>query len=357
MTGTVPDGTGLLLQPAGLDVLTQLRLLEPAMKRGRAIDRVISRSRKGAMLMELRYADLRPELWALGIRRATLAGLLLDAARAAGCTVRSGAPITGLKEDFAQVSLNERDGTAHGEFDCALVCDGLNSRLRQQVAPVARVAVHEHGVFSVVAPLPAALSGGALLQRLDGMRDAIGLLPIGRDAEAIELVSFFWNARAADVPALKAAGYPAWCEYIGGFAPEAREVLRHAGRFEALTFSTTADVTMRRWHGARTVVLGDAAHALNPLLGLGATMALLDAASLCRCLSESPQDIGAAFANYQAQRAPQLAPYARVSRLWSRLDASGFSGLRRRLFLVAARGMPFVRRRLVKHMCGYARHP
>ena len=58
---------------------------------------------------------------------------------------------------------------------------------------------------------------------------------------------------------------------IEGFCPEAGEILRAAGDFSALTFFTTAQVKLRRWHGERTLVMGDAAHALDPHLGLGAT--------------------------------------------------------------------------------------
>lgn len=355
MNGIAPDGTGILLQPAGIDVLRHLGLEEAAFLLGTSVTRMVARERGGGQLMELRYADLDENLRALGIRRPDLASLLLEAARSTGAALHFGAPLSGLREENG-VSLVERDGArVHGPFDLVLVCDGTGSRLREQVVADARVRPHPRGVFSVVVPMHPALRADTLLQRVNAMRDGAGLLPIGRGTGDRPLVSFFWNARAADLPQLKRDGFAAWCDYIEEFCPEAREFLRALGSFDALTFATTAEVSMRRWHGARALVMGDAAHALNPQLGLGATMALLDAQGLSACLQDS-HDVSTALAAYQALRKPHVDRYARVSRVWSRLDSSGFLSLRRRMFLAMANSPGPLRRRFLRHVCGYAFH-
>jgi 2-polyprenyl-6-methoxyphenol hydroxylase-like FAD-dependent oxidoreductase len=357
--GIVADGTGILLQPAGIDVLRRLGLEAAAFEQGCVIDRMVARARGGATLMNLRFADLRPELHALGIRRPALAHLLYEAARSAGATIHFDVAIDKISEGAHGVSLLERgSATTHGPLDLALVCNGLNSRLRDSVSGGAELFPHARGVFSVVAPLPASLSGNVLLQSLNGMRDGVGLLPIGHSDGTTPLVSFFWNARESELPQLEVEGYGAWCAYVEGFCPEAGQLLRTFSGFDALTWSTTADVTLRHWHSARTLVMGDAAHALNPQLGLGATMALLDAQCLSQVLRQAMDnragEVSSALAAYQASRRPQIDRYARVSRLWSRLDGTGFSPLRRRLFLGLANGFPALRRRLLRHVCGYA---
>jgi 2-polyprenyl-6-methoxyphenol hydroxylase-like FAD-dependent oxidoreductase len=351
-SGLSANGTGILLQPAGIEVLQRFGLATAAFERGCAIERVVARSR-GSQVMNLNYTDLRPDLRALGIRRPALAKLLHDAARSAGTVVHFGIAIEKFIEKSDQVALLERGGaTIHGPFDIALVCNGMNSRLRDSVSPGARVRPHARGVYSVVAPLPASLSNDVLLQAMNGWSDGVGLLPIGRDGGPTALVSFFWNASKSDLPRIEAQGYPAWCDYIEGFCPEAHDVLRGLSGFDALTWFTTVDVTLDRWHAARSLIMGDAAHALNPQLGIGATMALLDAEALCQALRDGA--ISAALAAFQSRRKPQIERYARVSRVWSRLDGTGFSPLRRRLFLAAANGTPALRRRLLKHVCGYA---
>ena len=178
--------------------------------RGCAIERVITRARDGATLMNLNYADMQPELRALGIRRPALAELLHEAARAAGAAIHFGVAIEKFSEEPDHVSLLERGSAkTHGPFDLALVCNGLNSRLRDSVSPGAKVRPHARGVFSVVAALPASLSSDVLLQSLNGMRDGVGMLPIGCGDGTTPLVSFFWNARASELPRLEAEGYGA----------------------------------------------------------------------------------------------------------------------------------------------------
>lgn len=343
-------GTGILLQPAGLDVLRRLDLDVAAISRGCAIRRVVARAGDGATLMDLQYARLAHGVHALGIRRAALAGVLLEAARAAGAEVRFGTPIDSLREDGG-IELLAPDASAGG-FDLVLVCNGLGSRLRQHVAP-ARVRPHAFGVYSILAPLPSGLAEDALLQRLDGMRDAVGLLPVGRDSKGVPLVSFFWNAKESDVPGLESAGFAAWTRHIERFCPEARELLRETGSFADLAYYKTSEVRMPRWHRARTLVMGDAAHALDPHLGLGATMALLDAEMLAHCVRESEGDVATALTAYESRRRRGIAPYARISRIWSRLDHTGLIALRRRLFLAAASAPDFLQRRLLRRVSGY----
>lgn len=354
LPGIVPGGTGILLEPAGLDVLRRMNLADAAIALGSRIKRIVARQLDGVERMHLRYADLRPDLHALGIRRPALAMLLRDAAIAAGAHFHFGVSIGALRQQDGEVILLERDTrTEHGPFGLVIIGNGWRSRLRDSVIPGARVRPHLRAVYSVILPLAAGLEPDTLLQRPLDNRDAIGLLPVGQDGDGRSQMSFFWHVHPDQVPQLHAAGYPAWCDYVESFCPEARGPLRALGAFEALTWSTTAEVDLRRWHEGRVVVIGDAAHALNPQLGLGATMALLDAECVSHCVRES-RDLGAALARFEALRRPHVARYARVSAIWSRLDGTGFSPLRRWLFRGMANGPAFLRRRLLHHVSGYA---
>jgi 2-polyprenyl-6-methoxyphenol hydroxylase-like FAD-dependent oxidoreductase len=354
LPGIVPGGTGILLEPAGFDVLRRLDLADAALALGSAIRRVVARRLDGVERMDLRYEDLRTGLFALGIRRPALARLLQGAALAHRAEFHFGTTIGGLRREHGQVWLQERDqARSHGPFDLAVIGNGVRSRLRDSEFAGARVRPHFRAVYSVMLPMAATLDPDTLLQRPNGNIDAVGLLPVGSSGGDEPQMSFFWHVHPDQLAQLHSAGYPAWCEYIESFCPEARGPLRALNGFEALTYSTTAEVSLRRWHAEKIAVIGDAAHALNPQLGLGATMALLDAEALSRCLRES-RDIDAAFARFEALRRPHVARYARVSGIWSRLDGSGFSPLRRWLFRGMANGPAFLRRRLLHHVCGYA---
>ena len=176
----MPDGTGILLQPAGIDVLRNLGLEESAFALGTPITRMVARERSGKQLMDLRYADLDPDLRALGIRRPALASLLLEAAQSAGVAVHFGVPLAGLREERG-VSLIERDGSrVRGPFDLALVCDGTGSRLREHAVAGVKVRPHPRGVF---------LSGGP-----DARRAGRGHAAATRERDAR------WRRPAADRP-------------------------------------------------------------------------------------------------------------------------------------------------------------
>ena len=125
--------------------------------------------------------------------------------------------------------------------------------------------------------------------------------------------------------------------------------------FDALQYSRYVTVSMPRWSTPRCVVIGDAAHALDPLLGMGANMALVDAATLAACVSEATEaTLAAALRELQARRTSQLLSYKRagaaltpllltdhaLSRLWP--DAA----------FRAALWAPAGRRRVMAAICG-----
>ncbi len=57
------------------------------------------------------------------------------------------------------------------------------------------------------------------------------------------------------------------------------------------------------WVDGRLVLLGDAAHAMEPTLGQGANSAMVDAAFLARVLTDAP-DLDRALARYDLTRRP-----------------------------------------------------
>ena len=59
-----------------------------------------------------------------------------------------------------------------------------------------------------------------------------------------------------------------------------------------------------QWSAGRATLLGDAAHAMLPFLGMGAAMAIEDAMILARAFAAEPS-VTAAFARYEAARIPR----------------------------------------------------
>src|SRR5688572_14682701 len=149
-------------------------LADAALALGSRITRVVARRPDGIERMHLRYADLRPGLHALGIRRPALTHLLQDAARAADASFHFGAAIGALQQSRGEVLLHERDtGSSHGPFDLAVISNGVRSRLRDGVIPGARVRPHLRAVYSAILPLAKTLDLDTLLQRPLDNRDAV----------------------------------------------------------------------------------------------------------------------------------------------------------------------------------------
>ena len=87
----------------------------------------------------------------------------------------------------------------------------------------------------------------------------------------------------------------------------------------------------------RTVLVGDAAHAMAPHLGRGAGEALVDAAALAECLSAAP-DVATGLAAYDRARRVPTRRVVTASRLVGRLaTAEHLTGVREALLAGAGR--------------------
>jgi 2-polyprenyl-6-methoxyphenol hydroxylase-like FAD-dependent oxidoreductase len=69
--------------------------------------------------------------------------------------------------------------------------------------------------------------------------------------------------------------------------------------------------SLPRWHAGRVVLVGDAAHAISPHAGQGASLALEDAVVLAACLRAEP---AAAFAGYESLRRARVEAVVRLAR-------------------------------------------
>ncbi len=66
-------------------------------------------------------------------------------------------------------------------------------------------------------------------------------------------------------------------------------------------WSTYDFPTVPTWHRGRMIIIGDAAHAVSPAAGQGASQAIEDALVLAKCLLDAP-DVDVAFAAYERIR-------------------------------------------------------
>ena len=285
-----PVGAGILLQPTGMAVLRRLGLLQTVLGRGARIASLEGYTDYGRKILDLRYADLRSDLFGLGIHRGALFSALWQAVCAESrIERRTGVEITAPREGESSVIVG-------GEtFDRAAIASGARSELRP---PGARARPYPWGALWFVGradPHP-----GVLFQRYRDTRKMAGLLPSGDGT-----VSVFWSLRADALPAWKAAGIDAWKAEVSRLMPEAPV---HAVEGpDDVVFAPYFDVVAPRWNTRRIAFLGDSAHAMSPQLGQGANLALQDAAALADC-ADGPLD------RYSELRRGQLGFYSFASR-------------------------------------------
>ncbi|MFI5931462.1 FAD-dependent oxidoreductase [Actinoplanes sp. NPDC051494] len=238
------------------------------------------------------------------IRRADLYVALRACAEAAGIPIEYGKRLLTATPDGSGVSVGFADGSGAGG-DLLVGADGLHSRTRQVLDPGAPgpryLGLLNAGGFSA-GPVPDAPEPGV-------MRMAFGRRAfLGWSAAPDGSVWWFANpARRTPVAAgeFTAASWRAHLlELVADDPPPARRLIEASD--EVLGPWNTWDVPrLPVWHDDRIVLVGDAAHAVSPSSGQGASMAIEDAVTLGRCL-ERCSDVPAALTAYQRLRRPRV---------------------------------------------------
>lgn len=305
-----PVGAGFLLQPTGLAVLWALGLLPQALAHGMPIARLYGETLAGRPVMDMRYRELHPALFGLGLQRGAIFGIL-DRAWTASRTLLCGRAITHV--DAERGVLTDAGGDVHGPYDLVVVADGSASSLRAQVGEVAYDRPYPWGAQWCLVPAEGWAWADELRQRYHRARRMVGMLPVGtRPDDPVPRISFFWSAPVAALDGPPAAA-EAWRADVAAVWPEVLPHLAHTAVPGGLAVARYRDSVLRRWHRGRAVLAGDGAHAMSPQLGQGANMALVDALVLRDALRGS-DDVPAALTRLVAARRDHIRAY----HLWSR---------------------------------------
>ncbi|MFN7165335.1 MAG: FAD-dependent oxidoreductase, partial [Hyphomonas sp.] len=229
-----PVGSGLMLQETGLVVLGRLGLRDRAEALGAPIARLWGVSAEtGRAVLDVRYGALRAGLNGIGIQRAVLFRLLMEAAAASGASLVTGARITAA--NAVNGTLVDAASGAHGPFD--LVIDALGVRSPLSSAPVNKLPC---GALWATLPWPeeGPFDNAALEQRYEAARKMAGVMPSGRSHEgAGQSLTYFWSIRGDAHQAFRSAPLVHWKDAARALWPETAMLVDQITDHDLLTFA------------------------------------------------------------------------------------------------------------------------
>jgi len=300
-------GAGVLLQPSGQKILSELGLLEKVIAQSEPIERIRGVNHKGRTLITLPYSNLGTSEIAYGSHRGVIFEALYSALKQADITLKCGVEVSMVKNHAGTAVLSHPYGDE--EFEFVAITNGPWSTFRQQLG--VELWSHDYSYGALWAVGLSNQPRRELLQRLRGTSNLAGLLPMGQGR-----CSFFWGVRVDQEKILRENGLEHLRDQASIVCPEASELLSQIKDFSELKFTRYRHAILSSQFKGRFVFLGDAAHPMSPHLGQGANMALLDAARFCFHLVNK-SDFSQACHAFNLERRSQVRYYSLLSLILS----------------------------------------
>jgi FAD-dependent urate hydroxylase len=288
-------GTGMYLPGNATRALRALGLDTEVEKRGAWIESQRFCDSRGRLLNEINLDSVWREAGpCIAIHRADLHSILRESGP--GLPIRMGVALVSLdlSAEFAVARLS--DGVQES-YNLVVGADGIGSSVRRLVFDDAHPRELNQWGWRFVIPCPAEVTTWSVLM---SRRSACLAMPIGggRAYCYVDLIG-------GELPTSSSASNESLRDVLltlGGPAISIRGALE---RGIAIHAAPIKEVVLDDWSRGRALLIGDAAHAMNPGMAQGAAMAFEDALVLAECLSEQP-DIGMAVSAYEARRRPRI---------------------------------------------------
>lgn len=235
--------------------------------------------------------------------RITLRQVLLD-----GLDVQFGKRFERYEHNGDGITLYFEDGTT-AECDVLVGADGIQSRVRQQYLPHA--GTEEVGIT--------AIAGKLLLDEHDWIPRRLliranSIVPASRCGMFLVVHDGLGYSDDDGVLFDNVRPYLMWAyaakeldvhnglqaevlRRIAGWSPDLRRVVELSHPDTISQWCIRSSKPIERWESTNVTLLGDAIHAMTPMRGIGANIALRDAQLLARCIADG----GDAIARYEAE--------------------------------------------------------
>lgn len=310
-----PQGLrGEILQPNGQQVLDRLGLLSKLpVESTRTVRKFYFCRVGGERLCTVDYGDLPPPYNRAVVTLPNVAHhAILDAIQAErSVSLWYGATFTGLlREHNRIVGLTAARGSETVRVQAKVVvgADGAFSKVREALQIPADVHRYPQGYLIAIldAPMPVTEA-----KYFVGKKTILGMFPAAGNK-----VYLFYMIPAGSYDRVKVQGIPALQQAWTAIDPSSEPLFRALRDWNQTAFMPTGRVRTPTWVADGAVLIGDAAHAMNPHASQGRMQAMVDAMTLADllpdCLTEKNFS-AAKLKSYEEARRPQVTMLQRLA--------------------------------------------
>ena len=296
------DAEGVVLWQNALRILEDLQLLEPLESRARTADIWQLRNADDRVLNTVEFASEDGMEDLLTMRRSDLLEVLcggLDDAE-----IDRTARVSGIEPEEEKTTVIFEDHRSEA-YDLVVAADGIDSTVRKLAfdgwtsETFDDVSIH----LPITAGDEAALDHPVQWFGQGGA--SVVALPVAGAAAAHAVLPFNGEPNSVDARELLRQQSGQFPTPIGRLFDQAHH---------RLVARPNREVKVGNWYNERVLLIGDAAHGLHPLVGIGPTLALEDARLLYELLADkAPDHLEVALRRFQARRMTRLRRFRRLS--------------------------------------------
>ena len=278
------DFRGDTIHPSTLDLLYELGLLEKFLTIPHSQVAALSATVGGESFAISDFSHLRThcKFIALMPQWDFLNFLTSEAARFPSFTLRMGWEAIGLIEENGVntgVRANTPDGPAEISSTVTIGCDGRHAISRS----VGRLPLQEEGV-------PIDVLWLKIARQSSDPENALGYINYGRLIILINRNDYFqvgYIIAKGTFPQIQQAGIPAFQQSIERIVPFLAGRTAEIDSWDKVKLLTVQVNRLQEWSSPGLLCIGDAAHAMSPVGGIGINIALQDAVATANILTEA----------------------------------------------------------------------